>query len=92
MKCKKTKLEFNKPIYVGFSVLDVSKLLMYEFHYDIMLEKYGDKLNLCYQDTDSLIYEVETEDVYKDMGEMKEYFDSSDIPKIIRFMTRAIKR
>jgi len=77
----KIKLEFNKPIYVGFSILDLSKILMYEFHYDIMLKKYKNKLKLCYQDTDSLIYEIETKDIYTDMKEMKEHFDFSDYPK-----------
>ena len=51
---------------------------MYEFHYDIMKKRYDDKIRLCYQDTDSLIYEIETEDIYKDMSEMKEHFDFSD--------------
>lgn len=80
----KTKLEFNKPIYVGFSILDLSKYLMYEFHYDIMLAKYGDKLSLCYQDTDSKIYDIETDDFYEDVKndlEFKKYFDFSDYPK-----------
>ena len=76
-----TNLEFNKPIYVGFSILDLSKYLMYEFYYDVLRQKYGEKVHLCYQDTDSFIIEVETEDVYKDMSEMKEYFDFSDYPK-----------
>eukprot|EP00081_Caenorhabditis_elegans_P015561 NP_495214.1 Uncharacterized protein CELE_H12I13.3 [Caenorhabditis elegans] len=62
----KTKLVFDKPIY---------------FHYDVMQKHYGDKIKLCYQDTDSLIYEVETEDIYEDMGNMKEWFDFSDYPK-----------
>jgi hypothetical protein len=67
IEMEKTNLEFNKPIYVGFSILDLSKYLMYEFHYDVILKKYGNKLSLCYQDTDSLIYEIETEDIYEDM-------------------------
>jgi hypothetical protein len=78
---EKTSLEFDKPIYVGFSILDLSKYLMYEFHYDVMLKRYGNKLSLCYQDTDSLVYEIETEDIYEDMKEMKEWFDFSDYPK-----------
>ena len=77
----KTNLEFNKPIYVGFSILDLSKYLMYKFHYDVMKPIYKDKIRLCYQDTDSLIYEIETEDIYKDMGKIKGHFDFSDYPK-----------
>lgn len=82
---EKTNLEFNKLIYVGFSILDISKYLIYEFHYDVLLKKYRgatdsvyrNKIRLCYQDTDSSIYEIETED----MGEMKEWFGFSDYPK-----------
>uniref|UniRef100_A0A1I7WQW5 DNA-directed DNA polymerase n=1 Tax=Heterorhabditis bacteriophora TaxID=37862 RepID=A0A1I7WQW5_HETBA len=78
-------LEFNNPIYVGFSILELSKYLMYEFHYNVMKSIYNDKIRICHQDTDSLIYEIETEDIYKDMGKMKEHFDFSDYPKIILF-------
>lgn len=81
VETQKTSLTFDKPIYVGFSILDLSKHLMYELHYDVMLPKYGANLDLCYQDTDSLIYDIETDDVYKDMGQMKEWFDFSDYPK-----------
>src|SRR5699024_6451536 len=71
----------NKPIYVGAAILDLSKTLMYEFHYDVMKDKYGDKAKLCYQDTDSLIYEVETEDLYEDFKDMQDLLDTSDYPK-----------
>jgi hypothetical protein len=81
IEMKKTSLVFDKPIYVGMSILDLSKYLMYEFHYDVMQIKYGESLKLCYQDTDSLIYEIETKDIYKDMKSMKEWFDFSDYPK-----------
>lgn len=81
LRWKKTSLEFNKPIYISFSIQDLSKYFMYEFHCDVMLKKYEDKLALCYQDTDSLIYEVETEYIYKNMSQMKEWFDFSDYPK-----------
>lgn len=78
-----TKMEFNKPIYVGFSILDISKTLMYEFHYNIMKKRYNDKCRLKYQDTDSGFYEIETEDLYKDLSEngLKEHFDFSDYPE-----------
>jgi hypothetical protein len=77
----KTKLEFNKPIYVGFSILDLSKYLMYEFNYDVMKKKYEKKIRLIYQDTDSLIYEIITDDIYEDLNDLKEHFDFSDYPK-----------
>jgi hypothetical protein len=54
---------------------------MYEFHYDILVEKYGKNIRLLYQDTDSLIVEIVTEDIYNDMGKMKEHYDFSDYPK-----------
>ncbi|XP_054267190.1 uncharacterized protein LOC128989333 [Macrosteles quadrilineatus] len=76
----KTKLVFNKPIYVGMSILDVSKTLMYDFHYNVIKARYGDKVQLQYTDTDSLTYLTYTDDVYKDMKEMQDFFDTSDYP------------
>ena len=81
IQCAKTTLKLNKPIYVGFSVLDLSKLLMYSFHYNKMLEKYdNDSINLCFTDTDSLLYEIKTKDIYADMLDNKELYDFSDYP------------
>ena len=71
MQTAVTNLELNKPIYVGFSVLDLSKLLMYEFHYQKMMKKYN-KINLCFTDTDSLLYEVYTENIYHDMFQSRD--------------------
>ena len=51
----------NKPVCIGQAVLDISKMLMYEFWYDYLEPKYGDKIKLCYMDTDSFIFYVETE-------------------------------
>ena len=62
----KTKLKMNKPIYLGLSILDISKILMYEFWYDYMKPKYNDKVKLCYTDTDSFIVSIKTNDLYKD--------------------------
>ena len=68
----------NKPVYLGQAILDLSKIIMYEFHYDFMVPKYGEALNLCYMNTDSLIYNIETGDFYKDIAEdVKERFDTS---------------
>ena len=58
----------NKPFYVGFTVLELSKLLMYEFHYDFIVPRFGSNAKLLFTDTDSLMYEIETEDVYKDVA------------------------
>jgi hypothetical protein len=77
----KKEVILDKPIYIGFSVLDLSKLLMYKFHYGFMMRKYGpDKAKLLFTDTDSLTYRVETDDIYKDMTENREMFDFSDYP------------
>ena len=51
----KVRVVMNKPVYLGQAILDLSKTIMYEFHYDYMIPKYGDRLKLCYMDTDSLI-------------------------------------
>ena len=76
---KVTSLVMNKPLYVGFSVLELSKLLMYKFHYEKMLKRYS-KINLCFTDTDSLLYEVFTDDIYKDILENADEYDFSDYP------------
>ena len=55
----------NKPIYLGLSILEISKLLMYEFWYDYMKPKYGNNIKLCYMDTDSFVMNIKTEDFYK---------------------------
>ena len=64
---KRTKVKMNKPIHLGLSILEISKLLMYEFWYDYMKPKYGDNVKLCYMDTDSFIMNIKTEDFYKDI-------------------------
>ena len=68
-------LKLNKLAYVGMCILDLSKVLIYEFHYDYIQNKYGDKSRLWFTDTDSLMYEIKTEDVYGDFGKDKEMFD-----------------
>ena len=75
-----TKVNLCKPIFIGMSVLDQSKVIMYNFYYNIMKARYGDKVELVYTDTDSLILLIETEDIYKDMAEMYEHFNFSDYP------------
>ena len=74
----KTKVVMNKPVYLGQAILDLSKIVMYEFHYDYMKPKYGENLKLCYMDTDSLVYHIKTEDFYEDIaGDVKKRFDTS---------------
>ena len=76
---KKTKLVFNKAVYLGMCILDLSKTLMYDFHYNYIKSKYGDKAKLLFTDTDSLMYEIQTEDFYKDISvDVKLRFYTSD--------------
>jgi hypothetical protein len=77
----KDDVMLNKPILMGAIILDLSKLLMFRFHYDVIREKYGDKAKLLFTDTDSLWYHIETPDVYADMGHMASHFDTSDYPE-----------
>ena len=69
MSCEmgKIKVVMNKPVYLGQAILDLSKIIMYEFRYDYMKPKYGDDLTLCYMDTDSLVYYIKTKDFYTDI-------------------------
>ena len=69
----------NKPLYLGMSILDISKTLMQEFWYDYIKPKYQDKAKLCYIDTDSFIIYVKTEDFYKDIAnDVEKWFDTSN--------------
>ena len=74
----KIKVVMNKPVYLGQAILDLSKLIMYEFHHDYMLPKHSDNIKLCYMDTDSFVYDIETEDFYKDTADdVEARFDTS---------------
>ena len=77
---KQTKLLMDKPLYVGMCILELSKLVMYNFHYNYSLPKYGKKAKLLFTDTDSLTYHIRTEDVYRDFFADRERFDNSDYP------------
>ena len=69
----------NKPIYVGFCILELSKLLMYQFHYDYVLKNFDARL--LYTDTDSLVYEIKGGNVYDQCFKNKELFDFSGYSK-----------
>ena len=74
----KPVLTLDKPVYVGFSILDLSKLLMFEFHYKYIELKYDNSTKLLFTDTDSIVYEIEPDDVYENFYEKKHLFDFSD--------------
>ena len=79
---KKTSLTMNKPVYLGMSILDLSKIIMFDFHYKYIKPKYGNKAKLLFTDTDSFLYEIQTEDFYKDIaGDVRDRFDTSDYPE-----------
>lgn len=85
VQCAKEKIVLDKPIYIGFTVLELSKSKMYDFHYKTMKPKYGSKLNVLYMDTDAFFYEIETEDFYHDLINDKAFFtnfDTSDYSKV----------
>ena len=80
MGCEMSKIKvvMNKPFYLGQAILDLSKIVMYEFHCDLMVPKYGNRLKLCYMHTDSLVYHIKTEDFYADIADdVQTRFDTS---------------
>ena len=90
-KIKET-LTLNRPAYVGMCILDLSKTLMYDFHYKHIKKNYGDKAKLLFTDTDSLTYEIEAEDVYQDFWNDKDKFDNSDYPESSLYFDKANKK
>ena len=78
---KKTEVYFNKPVYVGQVILDLSKTLMFNFHYNYIKKKYKNKAELLFTDKDSLMYHIKTKDFYKDIyPDILTKFDTSDYP------------
>ena len=76
---KKTKVKMNKPIYLGLSILEISKILMYEFWYDYMKPKYDNNVKLCYMDMHSCIMNIKTNDFYEDIAnDVENRFDTSN--------------
>ena len=81
---RKTQILKNKPVYLGLSILELSKIVVYEFWYDYVKPKYCQKAKLCYMDTDSFIVHVKTDDIYKDITE--------DVEKVIELMKDKLGR
>ena len=90
-KIKET-LTLNRPAYVGMCILNRSKTLMYDFHYNYIKHKYGNKAKLLFTDTDSLTYEIETKDAYKDFFKDKSKFDNSDYPENSPYFNKTNKK
>ena len=82
LETQRTSIKLDKPIYTGFTVLELSKLHMYDFHYNHIMKKYGpQKAKLLFTDTDSLTYLITTQDIYQDMKKDEDLYDTSDYPK-----------
>ena len=78
----KTQIYFNKPVYLGMCILDLSKTLMYDFHYNYIKPKYNERAKLLFTDTDSLAYEIQTSDFYRDISsDVETTFDTSNFSK-----------
>ena len=90
-KIKET-LTLNRPAYVGMCILDISKTLMYDFHYNYIKQKYNDKAKLLFTHTDSLTYEIETSDVYQDFWNDRNKFDNSDCSENSPHFNKAKKK
>ena len=82
IEMKKTRVKIAKPLYLGMSILDISKKLMYEFWYDYIVQKYGDRVKLCYTDIDTYIINIKTKDFFKDIfNDVEKRFDTSNYDK-----------
>ena len=88
----KESLTLDRPAYVGMCILDLSKTLMYDFHYNYIKQKYSNKAKLLFTDTDSLTYEIETEDVYQEFWKDKNMFDNSDYKEKSPFFDETNKK
>ena len=82
IEMKKTRIKVTKPLYLGMSILDISKTLMYKFWYDYINPKYRDKAKLCYTDTNGFIIHIITEDFFEDISnDVEKQFDTSNYDK-----------
>ena len=79
IEMKKTKIKMNNPVYLGMSISDIRKTLMYEFWYEYIKPKYGDREKLCYMGTDSFVIYIKTEDFYENIAnDVERWFDTSN--------------
>ena len=79
IEMKKTRIKMIKPIYLGMSILDISKMIMYEFWHDYIKTKYGERAKLCYTDTDSFVIYIKTEDCFEDISnDVEKWLDTSN--------------
>ena len=90
-KIKET-LKLDRPAHVGMCILDLSKTLMYDFHYNYIKKRYNNKAKLLFTDTDSLCYEIETQDIYEELWQDRNLFDNSDYPKDSKFFDSTNKK
>ena len=90
-KIKET-LKLDRPAYVGMCILDLSKTLMYDFHYNYIKKRYNNKAKLLFTDTDSLCYKIETQDIYEELWQDRNLFDNSDYPKTVNFLIQQTKK
>ena len=81
IEMRKSRLLLNKPVYTGMIILENSKILMYDFFYNHLKKEYGPRCELLYTDTYSLLLEIKTDDVYKDIKSNENQYDTSDYPK-----------
>ena len=89
---QKETLKLDRPTYVGMCILDLSKTLLYDFHYDYIKKRYNNKAKLLFTDTDSLCYEIETQDIYEELWQDRNLFDNSDYPKDSKFFDSTNKK
>ena len=93
IKMKKTKVKVNKPVYLGMSILDINKTLLYEFWYDYIKSRYKDKGKLCYMDTDSFVINVFAQEFFDDINnDVERWFDTSNYDKNDHFKRTWIKK
>ena len=91
IEMKKTTVKLIKPWYLGMSIFDISKTLMYKFWYDYINPKYGDKAKLCYTDTDSFIINIKTKDFFEDVSnDVERWFDTFMI-KMIKDLYQSVR-
>ena len=88
----KMKLKLDKPMFIGMSILDLSKLHMYSFYYDVLKEHYKDNINLVYTDTDSFVLHTRTDDIYEDFNKISHHFDFSNYPEIHKSYDKTNKK